>query len=144
MSWIRCAAYRAAAAAIVVSAVTAGYALPAAAAPTASVNATAALVAKGARVDVTVVYTCSADSNGAGIDLTLVQAVSRGQVATGRTQLFFLPCDGTTHTLAVPITPSGGLAFKTGPAVVSGRFDSCDQGFTCSTVDLGREIRVTK
>src|SRR2546423_3192414 len=68
------------------------------------------LVAKGVEVDVTVTYSCPSGwfvvqgKGGGGISVTIQQAVSKSQQASGfGSGGSNLTCDGTAHSTVVPV-----------------------------------------
>jgi hypothetical protein len=99
--------------------------------PTLTVSLTGAtLVAKGAAVDVELVYSCSPDTTSVSIRIDLTQRVSGGRLATGTGFARDLVCDGAEHTTTVRVIAEGDLAFKKGDAVAEVGFVICNP-FTC-------------
>jgi hypothetical protein len=120
---------------------------PAAAEPTAVTAAltdTAALIGKGAAVQIPVVYTCSTDASWGGIDLFVTERVPGNRTATGWASSFGVVCDGTQHTTTVVVPSSNGIAFHNGTAVVQGSLYACDQDGYCNRVPLSGTVDVKK
>jgi hypothetical protein len=121
----------------------AAVAAPAVAQPTATITVTGGtLAAKGAAVDVAVLYSCSSDTGTRFASVTLTQRVSAGRVATGSGGTSDVVCDGVEHTTTVPVTPNGGLAFKKGEAHASAYLNVCDASFNCSMPTFSGTIRI--
>jgi hypothetical protein len=122
-------------------------ALSAAAEPssvTARLGESAALIAKGAAVEIPVVYTCSPDASWGGIDLFVTERVPGQRAAEGWASTFGAVCDGTEHTSAVTVPTSNGIAFHSGTAVVQGSLHACDQDGYCTYAPLSGTIDVKK
>jgi hypothetical protein len=114
---------------------------PANADPTASVSFTGAtLVAKGAAVDLSFVYTCSPGGDFDQLNASVSQRVGGGRVTTSGGSARVV-CDGIEHTDVVRVI-SQGVAFKKGSALANWQLTACDQ-FTCinatgaATVHIG-------
>jgi hypothetical protein len=101
---------------------------------TASLTGNATLVAKGAAVDVEVLYSCFSEfpesiSVASVHVFGLTQRVSGGRIATGEgTSFEQLVCDGAEHMTTDRVVAGGGLAFKKGDAVAQGSATLCDPG----------------
>jgi len=114
---------------------------------TASLTGNATLVAKGAAVDVEVVYSCSSEFpetiSVAGVNVfNVTQRVSGGRIATGSgTSTEQLVCDGAEHLVTDRVVADGGLAFKKGDAVARGTVQVCDQ-LGCTFFPFSGSIRI--
>jgi hypothetical protein len=98
------------------------------------------LVAGGAALDVTVDYTCAADSM--FIDIQATEKVGK-RLASGY-GFVSVPCDGATHTTTVRLT-ANGTAFAKGTAAIRLSVSGCSQDFTvCGNDTINRTIAVTK
>ena len=102
---------------------------------TVSLTGTATLVAKGAAVDVEVVYSCPPDTMSTSIRVDLTQRVSSGRLARGGGVISDLVCDGAEHTATVRVIAEGDTAFKKGDAVAEVAFVVCNP-FGCLFGDL--------
>jgi hypothetical protein len=122
---------------------TAALASPAVAQPTLSARlaGTATLVAKGAAVEVPVIYSCAVDATSAGINIQVTQRIGGGRLAQGFGSVSDLICDATEHTAVITVTASGANAFRRGDALVQGFFSACSPE-TCSTINLSETIRI--
>jgi hypothetical protein len=81
-------------------------------------------------VDVPVTVSCWVpNSTGAGVSVTVTQAVG-GRIATGYGNLpEELPCDGETHEATVSVIASaGGAPFRVGKAAVQANVYACEGG----------------
>ena len=100
---------------------------------TASLTGNATLVAKGAAIEVDVLYSCSSEFpetiTVANVNVFVVtQRVSGGRIATGSgTSFEQLVCDGAEHLTTDRVVADGGLAFKKGEATAQGVAQFCDQ-----------------
>jgi len=102
----------------------------------------AALVAKGAAVDVPVEYSCTANSMFIGV--TLTEKVGKG-IASG-SGYTSVPCDSATHRVLVrvPASPSG-KAFAKGRASASTSVDGCllrKRVYYCGSDSVDRTIKL--
>jgi len=93
-------------------------------------------------LSVTVTYSC-APGDSAGGEVYVQQAVRR-ITATGMAYLYPVVCDGSANTLVVPVSSTGGPAFKVGQAFVSVRLGICDPTFTCTELRPGDFVRVAR
>jgi hypothetical protein len=121
----------------------AALAWPAVAQPTLSARlvGTATLIAKGAAVEVPVIYSCAADATSAGVNIQVTQRVGGGRLAQGFGSISDLICDETEHTAVITVTAFGDNAFRRGDAFVQGFFSACSPE-TCSTINLTGTIRI--
>ena len=92
---------------------------------TASLTGNATLVAKGAAVDVEVLYSCSSDVTSASIQVRLTQRVGGGRLTEGSGSTSGLVCDGAEHIAVVRVIGES-LAFKKGDAVAQGSMTACN------------------
>jgi hypothetical protein len=102
------------------------------------------LVASGAAVDVTVEYSCTADSMYIGVQLTekVGNKIASGSGATS------IPCDAATHTtvIRVPANPAG-VAFAKGTAVADTSVSGCrvrSGHYLCGSDLVSRTVAVRK
>jgi hypothetical protein len=109
---------------------------------TASLAGAATLVAKGAAVDVEVLYSCSPDTTFANARVGLTQRVSDGRLTSGYGETDDLVCDGTEQVATVRVIGNTGLAFKEGDAVAQGAVTACNAEFICSTVGFSGTVRI--
>ena len=93
-------------------------------------------------LSVTLTYSC-APGDSAGGEVNVQQKV-RNVTATGMGFLSSVVCDGTAHTLVVPVSPTGGPAFKVGQAFVGVRLGICDPTFSCTELRPGDFVRVAR
>jgi hypothetical protein len=102
----------------------------------------AALVAKGAAVDVPVEYSCTA--NGMYIGVTLTERVGNG-IASGYGSTS-VPCDSATHRVLVRVPASAsGKAFAKGSATASTSVDGCllrNGIYHCGSDTVDRTIKL--
>jgi hypothetical protein len=104
----------------------------------------ARLVARGAAVDVTVEYSCTADRMfiGLGVSERVGQAVASGWAGVS------VPCDGGTHRTVVRVpADGGGPAFARGTATVNTFVDGCrtrDEQTICGSDQFVDTIRVRR
>jgi hypothetical protein len=117
--------------------------LPAVAQPTipAQLGDTAKLVAKGAAIEVPVIYTCPPGVPLPPLFVMVTERVDDDETAQGFGLGGSLTCDGAQHTNSVMVTSFNGNAFRKGVAVANGLF--CDQSFNC-VVALSDTIKVKK
>jgi hypothetical protein len=109
---------------------------------TASLTGNATLVAKGAAVDVEVLYSCPSDLTIRGF-VSLTQRVGGGRLATGSGSGEVGVCDGAEHVGAVRAIADGGFAFKKGEAVAEGSIQACNPDFSfCSFVEISGTVRI--
>jgi hypothetical protein len=102
---------------------------------TVSLTGNATLVAKGAAVDVEVLYSCPSDLTIRGF-VRLTQRVGGGRLATGSGAGEVGVCDGAEHVGAVRAIADGSFAFKKGEAVVGdGSIQACNPDFSFCTFD---------
>ncbi|WP_405070343.1 hypothetical protein OG558_12350 [Kribbella sp. NBC_01510] len=106
---------------------------------TASLTGDATLVAKGAAVDVRVLYSCSSDATSALISVSLTQRVAGGRLAKGSAFTRDLVCDGAERTATVRVI-GDAIAFKKGDAAAQGSMEACIS--FCSFVALSGTVRV--
>jgi hypothetical protein len=101
------------------------------------------LVAGGAAVDVTVEYSCTAQS-GMSIDLRVTEAVD-GSIATGYGSTS-VHCDGATHRTVVRVTASSlGAPFARGRgAVTTNLFGCMESPWMCGSDTIYRTIRIRR
>jgi hypothetical protein len=125
--------------------------LPAFASPTATVQVgqPGTLVAKGAAVEVPIVYSCSSDTTFASLSVTITQRVGSNEIATGTgVNTDLLTCDGSEHTYVILVTPTNGgsnNAFRKGEALAEGHLLACDEtGFPCSEAYSSGVIQIVK
>jgi len=111
---------------------------------TAALTDSAALIGKGAAVEIPVVYTCSADASWGGIDLFVTERVPGNRTAQGWGSTFGVVCDGTQHTYPVTVPSGNGIAFHTGTAVVQGSLYAVDQYGHATYVPLAGTVEVKK
>jgi hypothetical protein len=109
---------------------------------TAELGQTATLVAKGAAVQVPVIYSCSPDTAFGAIDIFVTERVGGNRTASGEGSTFNVTCDGAQHTVFVTVTSGNGIAFHQGTAVVQGSFQACDQNGLCLFVPLSGTIDI--
>ena len=111
--------------------------------PTASARfgEAATLVAKGAAVDVAVIYSCSPDVTFPGTNFDLTQRIDGKHLATGSGGSNDFICDGIERTTIVRVIGSGGIPFKKGDAVAQGRFNACGS-FGCTFIPLSGTVRI--
>lgn len=107
-----------------------------------SVGSGATLLARGAAVEVPVLYSCPAGGQ-AFLDLTVSQrAGSRVTTGTSSTQL---SCTGTEQTTRVTVAATaGGRSFKHGAAVAQAGLFACGGAYVCGTVRDAREITIRR
>lgn len=111
------------------------------AAPTASASMTGAtLVAKGAAVDVSFLYSCSPGGDFDGFNVTVTQRVSGGRVTTASGN-GPVACDGVQHTGVVQVLAQSGLAFKKGTALANWQLTACDD-VSCIGVTGSETVRI--
>lgn len=97
---------------------------------TATVTGAATLVARGAAVDVEVLYNCSPDTTSAFVGVGLTERVGGGHLATGFGGTEEFVCDGAAHTTKVSVIGDGDTAFKKGDAVAEVHIEACSPS-TC-------------
>ncbi|MEZ5411501.1 MAG: hypothetical protein R2761_25945 [Acidimicrobiales bacterium] len=99
------------------------------------------LVARGAALDVTVEYSCTAQPN-MFIEVRVTEAVGR-RVASGFGSTS-VGCDGATHRTVVRVVATpGGAAFARGTAVVDASVFGCRDDFAvCGNDTISRTVRV--
>jgi hypothetical protein len=113
---------------------------------TASLTGNATLVAKGAAVDVEVLYSCSSETPElivvASVNVFKVtQRVGGGRLATGSGAGFeSLVCDGVEHLTVDRVIADGGIAFKKGEAVAQGSATICD--LSCTFFPFSGTVRI--
>ena len=110
--------------------------------PTASATLTGAtLVAKGAAVDVSFVYSCfpGGDFDGLNVD-PLTQRVGGGRI-TSATGAAAVVCDGVQHTVVVRVLAQV-LAFRKGVALANWVLTSCEGDQGCIAVPGSDTIRI--
>ena len=111
-----------------------------------SLTGTATLVAKGAAVDVEVLYRCSSEFpesiSVATVNLfNVTQRIGGGRLATGSgSGSDSLECDGAEHLVVARVFASGDLAFKKGDAVARGSATLCD--LSCTFLPFSGTIRI--
>ncbi len=103
------------------------------------------LVARGAALDVTVEYSCTATEN-MYIDIQATERVGNGLASGyGYTQV---PCDGATHVTVVRLYASSpGKAFAKGRAAVQVNMSGCyfdGNDYFCGSDTINRTIRVRR
>ncbi len=107
------------------------------------VESPAALVARGAAVDVPVEVTCNAAPNTAGVQVTVTQRSGSG-VARG-TGSARVGCTGSGQQISVRVEASGGKPFKQGTAVASAEIFGCTANFSvCGTETDSETIALNK
>jgi hypothetical protein len=112
---------------------------------TAALGQTATLVAKGAAIEVPVIYSCSPDTAFGDIFLSVTERVGGNRTAAGSGTFRELTCDGAQHTALVDVVSSNGIAFHQGTGFVSGGFlEACDQNGFCLDVPLSGTIQIVK
>ena len=126
----------------------------AAAAAVASIQPqSAVLVARGAEVDLTFVFTCPAgDFVGNpygmpfGADAQVQQAVSKTQQAIGSGFTSGQTCTGQPQTAVIQVLAAvPGPPFRAGPAVASARLEACDALGNCVFASSApTTLRITK
>jgi hypothetical protein len=120
--------------------------LPAAAQPTVTVELgqTATLVARGAAVQVPVIYSCSPDAAFTALNVTVSERVPGNRIAQGGLVTSDLICDGAQHTALVTVTSITGNAFHKGVAFVQADLSACDVNGNCVDVPVSGTINVVK
>lgn len=114
---------------------------------TASLTGNATLVAKGAAVDVEVLYRCSAEFpeliSDASINVfDMTQRVGGGRLATGSgSGTGNLVCDGAEHVTVDRVIADGDFAFKKGDAVARGVAIICDSS-SCTFFSFSGTVRI--
>jgi hypothetical protein len=114
---------------------------------TAGLTGDATLVAKGAAVDVEVLYRCSAEFpeliSDASINVfDLTQRVRGGRLATGSgSGTDDLVCDGIDHVIVDRVIADGDFAFKKGDAVARGSATICDS-LSCAFSSFSGTVRI--
>jgi hypothetical protein len=114
---------------------------------TASLTGHATLVAKGAAVDVEVLYSCSSEVpesiSVATINVfDVTQRVRGGHLATGSgSGSDSLVCDGAEHVAVDRVIADGDLAFKKGEAVARGSATICDTS-ACTFSSFSGTVRI--
>ena len=116
---------------------------------TASLTGNATLIAKGAAVDVEVLYSCSSESpesiGFASVNVfSLTQSVRGGRLATGSGGsggIVSLVCDGAEHLAVDRVTADGDNAFKKGDAVARGVATVCDE-VSCTSAPFSGTVRI--
>jgi hypothetical protein len=100
----------------------------------------ATLVAKGAEVDVTVTFTCTAGLTvgspffgmPGGATAYLQQAVTKTEQAAGSGFSGGQTCTGQSQTAVIPVLANvPGPPFRNGPAVAFAYLQACDASFNC-------------
>jgi hypothetical protein len=116
---------------------------PAVAQPTISarVGDTATLVAKGAAVDVAVIYTCSPDAASGAASVDLTQRVSGKRLARGSGASDAISCDGTEHTVILTEV-ADDVPFKKGDATAQGSFEVCSLSFECTLIRFSGTVQI--
>jgi hypothetical protein len=105
------------------------------------------LIAKGAAVDVEVLYSCSSESpesiGFASVNVfSLTQSVRGGRLATGGgSSTENLVCDGAEHLAVDRVTADGDNAFKKGDAVARGVATVCD-AVSCTSAPFSGTVRI--
>jgi hypothetical protein len=120
--------------------------LPAAAQPTVTVELgeTATLVAKGAAVQVPVIYSCSPDAAFTALNVIVNERVGGNRIAQGGLVTSDLTCDGAQHTALVTVTSITGNAFHKGVAFVQADLSACDVNGNCVDVPTSGTIKIVK
>ena len=121
--------------------------LPAVAQPTAAtaeLGQTATLVAKGAAVQVPVIYSCSPDTASGSVSVTVTERVGGKRIAQGSGGTSSLICDGAQHTALVTVTSFSGTAFHQGVALAQGSLVACDEFGVCLVVLFSGTIEIVK
>jgi hypothetical protein len=112
---------------------------------TAELGQTATLVAKGAAIEVPVIYSCSPDTAFGDIFFSSVtERVGGNRTATGSGSFRDLTCDDAQHTALVTVVSGNGIAFHQGTGFVQGAFEACDQNGFCLSVPLSGTIQIVK
>jgi hypothetical protein len=109
---------------------------------TAELGQTATLVAKGAAIEVPVIYSCSPDTAFGSIGIFVTERVPGNRTASGLGNTFNVTCDGAQHTALVTVTSGNGIAFHRGTGVVQGNFQACDVNGLCLVVLMSGTINI--
>jgi hypothetical protein len=121
--------------------------LPAIAQPTAvtvELGQTATLVAKGAAVEVPVIYSCSPDTTFGDLSVSITQRVGGKRIAQGSRSTFDVICDGAEHTALITVTSSSGTPFHQGVAFAQASLFACDEFGFCRVVSVSGTIDIVK
>ena len=114
----------------------------------AALGGTATLVAKGAAIDVPVIYSCSSDTSAGTIVVIVSERVPGNHTASGVADTFGnefgMICDGTQHTADIRVTSNNTFAFHKGTGVVRGSFEACDIDGSCASPLFSGLIKIAK
>jgi hypothetical protein len=110
---------------------------------TAELGQTATLVARGAVIEVPVIYSCSPDTAFGFLDIVVTERVQGNRIAQGEGVTATLTCDGAQHTALITVR-SGNFAFHQGTGFVQGSFQVCDVNGLCLFVPVSGTIEIVK
>ncbi|HEV8651001.1 MAG TPA: hypothetical protein VG276_16800 [Actinomycetes bacterium] len=107
------------------------------------VESPAALVARGAAVDVPLEVTCNAAPSTGFVEVTVTQRAGSGVAqGTGSTAV---GCTGSGQQVRVRVQATGGKAFKQGTAVASAVIFGCTANFsTCGSETDSEAIQIQR
>lgn len=105
-------------------------------------STTATLLADGAGVQVSIVYSCSKSSTSTYLYSRVTERIREGRVAQGSGSSDALKCNGAKHTSRLVLPSENGYAFKEGVSLAQGTLTACDAVPACTTVSFFGTINV--